>query len=36
LNIKKQLNKNLGIENEKLQIDIAGTAVYVKEFEVLI
>ncbi|HDR8193997.1 TPA: PhzF family phenazine biosynthesis protein [Bacillus thuringiensis] len=25
-----------GIENEKLQIDIAGTAVYVKEFEVLI
>ncbi|BCA32465.1 MULTISPECIES: PhzF family phenazine biosynthesis isomerase [Bacillus] len=25
-----------GIENEKLQIDIAGTAVYVKEFEVSI
>ncbi|PEC82875.1 isomerase [Bacillus cereus] len=24
------------VENEKLQIDIAGTAVYVKEFEVLI
>jgi len=24
------------IENEKLQIDIAGTAVYVKEFEVSI
>lgn len=25
-----------GIENEKLQIDIAGTAVYVKEFEISI
>lgn len=24
------------VENEKLQIDIAGTAVYVKEFEVSI
>ena len=24
------------VESEKLQIDIAGTAVYVKEFEVLI